>query len=187
MITPPAQSIVRYRVPLLLFWAVALLFSIPRASRVHESLQVEGEPILDSESDAAGRLIREAFPEPIAHFFVVTLSAPGPVDSGGPRAVLASLTEAAEAQPYVTRVLSYLNTRDSNLVSADHLTTFFVAVVEVDEHNTATDRVPAFRRAIHNRMARQEDGVAVDRRIPVRDGQLLCREQDRRGKAHVLA
>jgi len=171
MITLPAQSIVRYRIPLLLFWIVALVLAMPKASRVHERLQVEGEPMLNSESEAAGRLIRDVFPEPIAHFFVVTLRGPVPIDSARPRAVLTSLTEAAEAEPYITRVISYINTSDSSLVSRDRLTTFFLAVVAVDEHNTATDRVPAFRGAIHTRMARQP--AAADYKVFVTGGPAL--------------
>lgn len=154
MISLPARSIVRFRTAIIAFWALVAVLAIPRASRVSEALQVEGEPIKGSEASRANALIRESFAEPIAAFFVVTLQAPDPIDSGAGRLLLERLTAAAESLPFITRTVSYLTSPDSSLISVDHRTTFFVAVVAADRAATATEFVPAFRDAVHSTVER---------------------------------
>ncbi len=163
MITLPARTIVRFRFPIVILWAIAILFAIPRAVRVQEVLQVEGDAVRESESERANQLIRAAFPEPVANFFAVTLDAPIPIDRPESQRILEQLTRTAAAEPYITRVVSYLTTEDSSFVSRDRRTTFFLAVLDVAEDDRSTELVPAFRDAIHTTVQRTPgtDGYRV--------------------------
>ncbi|KPJ93563.1 MAG: hypothetical protein AMS18_05500, partial [Gemmatimonas sp. SG8_17] len=81
MIALPSRSIIRFRAAILVFWSVAVALAWPRASRVDEALQVEGEQLTESETSRSRARILEAFPQPILHFFVVTVEGPSPIDS----------------------------------------------------------------------------------------------------------
>jgi len=116
---------------------------------VHESLRVEGQTLLESESKHAEEMIRGEFPKPVSEFFVVALAGPIPLDSPPYHAFLDSITLQARSEPYISRVYSYLSSPDSSLISADRRTTFFLAVVEPDEGQGAVDLVPRFREAMH--------------------------------------
>jgi RND superfamily putative drug exporter len=154
VITPPAQSIIRFRVFVLVFWVVAAAVAWPKASRVQEGLQVEGQQLSESESQLASTLIREAFPQPVAHFFAVTVSGPLPIDSPPTGRLIDSLSKAVEQLPFVTRVVSYLSLPDSTLLSDDRLTTFFIATVEARENFSPTNYVEEFREVVHNSVDR---------------------------------
>ncbi len=154
MITPPAHSIVRFRAFVLFFWIIAAVVAWPRASRVQDALHVEGQRLSESESQVASGLIREAFPQPAAHFFAVTVSGPLPIDSQPTRRLIDSLTSAVQGLQYVTRVVSYLTLRDSALVSDDRLTTFFVATVEAPDSYSPTNYVAEFRGVVHGTVDR---------------------------------
>ena len=69
MIPLPARSIIRFRSYVLLFWVVVAAFALPRAAKVDEVLKVEGGVLSHSEAQRATRLIQEAFPQPVSHFF----------------------------------------------------------------------------------------------------------------------
>jgi RND superfamily putative drug exporter len=145
----PARAIVRFRFLVLTFWVVAAVLALPHATTVDEAVQVEGGVLSHSESDRATRLIQEAFPQPVSHFFVITIEAPVPIDSPRTRAMIEAVANAAAAESYINRVVSYLLTPDSSLVSADRRTTFLVAAARADSLHDPTQRVPAFRTAIH--------------------------------------
>ncbi len=149
MIAPPARGIVRFRLPLIVLWLIVAALAIPRASKVDQVLEVQGHSLYDSDSQQADDLIREAFQQPIADFFAVTINGPTSIEDPQYQTVLDSLARTALAQPYISRVVSYLDTQDSSLVSADGHTTFFLATVQVDTDRRATDYVAQFRAAIH--------------------------------------
>jgi len=150
LITLPARSIIRFRAAIIVFWAVAVALAWPRAARVDESLQVAGATPAESETERARTLIREAFPQPILQYFVVALSGPDPLDSASTRLLLETLTQAAESEPYISRVVSFLSTRDSSLLSDDGRTTFFLAAAEPSNGSSLTDLVVDFREKIHS-------------------------------------
>jgi len=154
VITPPAQSIIRFRALVLVFWIITALISWPRASRVQDGLQVEGQHLAESESQRAGVLIREAFPQPAAHFFAVTVSGPLPIDSPPTRGLIDSISDSIEQLPFVTRVVSYLSVTDSTLLSDDRLTTFLIATVETPEDSSPTNYVAEFRQVVHGTVDR---------------------------------
>jgi RND superfamily putative drug exporter len=154
LITPPAQSIIRFRAFVLVFWIIAALISWPRASRVQDGLQVEGQHLSESESQRASVLIREAFPQPAAHLFAVTISGPLPIDSPPTRGLIDSLSHSIEQLPFVTRVVSYLSLTDSTLLSDNRLTTFLIATVEAPEDSSPTNYVVGFREVVHSTVDR---------------------------------
>ncbi len=161
MIAPPGRLIIRFRFLVILFWIVAGVLALPRASAVHEVLEVEGETVEGSDSRIAAEMIRHEFPQPISHYFAVTLTGPVPIDSPPYRALLDSLTSSAVREAYITRVLSYLTTDDEELISEDRHTTFFVAAV-APENGSATDFVPFFRETIHGTKERIPWAAAYD-------------------------
>jgi RND superfamily putative drug exporter len=156
VIAPPARAIIRFRFLIILFWIVVAVLALPRAAAVHEVLEVEGETVLGSDSRVAADLIREAFPRPIGEYFAVTLTGPVPIDSAPYAALLDSLTRTADAEPYISRVMSYLTSprEEEFLVSPDRHTTFFIAAASPSTNGSATDFVPPFREAIHGTVER---------------------------------
>ncbi len=160
MITPPAGLIVRYRALILVFWAIAAVVAFPRASRMQDSLSVEGKRLNRSESGTASELIRDAFPEPVGDFFAITVSGPLPIDSAPTRELVEVISDAAFELPYITRVISYLTVQDSTLISDDRTMTFVLATVEPHTEVSPTNYVPEFRDKVHtaaNRLPWSDD------------------------------
>ena len=156
MILSPAKAVIRFRLLVIGFWIVVAILALPRAAAVHGTLQVEGQTLQNSDSRTASDLIRREFPGPLNEYFAVTLKGPVPIDSASYTALLDSLTRVALAEPYITRVLSYLSTpaEEEFLVSDDRLTTFFIAAATGNQTGSATDWVPPFRDAIHGTLER---------------------------------
>jgi putative drug exporter of the RND superfamily len=148
----PARAIIRFRFLIIAFWVVVAAFAIPRASRVNDVLQVEGGPAsgFHTESKEAAAVIRTAFPEPLHEYFIVAVEGPTPIDSAPYRDALRRLTAAAHAQPYVSLVLSALDTDNPAFVSPDRRSTFILAAVDERSADSATELTPTFRRAIHS-------------------------------------
>jgi RND superfamily putative drug exporter len=144
-----ARAIVRFRFLIILLWIAVAAFAGPRASRVHEVLDVEGHAILAGEARAASQILRDDFPQPFTHFFAVTIEGSSPVDSPPFQEALDTLTATARAEPYIASVFSSRTRNDPVLVSADRRATFVVAAVDMAHVDSSTDLTPAFRRAIH--------------------------------------
>ncbi len=171
MIALPARLVVRFRYLIIAIWIAIAAFSIPRASRVHDVLSVEGRPVHPTESREAEVLIRKEFPQPLTQFFAVTVTGPMPVDSASFQNALKKLTAAAESRPYIRLVVSSLTASDSSFVSKDRRTTFFIAAIDEGSADTATDLVPDFRYAIHHAAARLP--AASDYSVQVTGGPAL--------------
>ena len=150
----PAHLIIRYRWTVLALWTLSTVLAVPRAAVVHEALSVEGAMIPDSDSELAAQTIRQAFPRPVADFFAVTVTGPVAIDSAQYLALLDSLSQRATNEPYISHVISYLDTPDSTLVSPDRKTTFMVAALRTDNTLSNTDYVPQFREAVHGTIER---------------------------------
>jgi len=146
----PARTIIRFRFFILSFWVVVAAFAVPRAMSVDEVVAVEGGVLSHSEAQRATRLIQEAFPQPISHFFVITIEAPVPIDSPRTRALIEAVSNAAAAESYINTVVSYFVTPDSSFISADRRTTFLIAAAKADSLHDPTPEVPGFRTAIHS-------------------------------------
>jgi RND superfamily putative drug exporter len=145
----PARAIVRFRFLIIAFWVVVAGFAIPRASRVHDVLEVEGTTAFPTESKAAKAIIRTAFPEPLTAFFIIAVEGPTPIDSPAYHDALRRLDHVARSQPYITLVLSPLTSQSGVLVSADRRATFILAALDDAHGDTATDLTPPFRAAVH--------------------------------------
>jgi RND superfamily putative drug exporter len=191
VITPPARLIVKFRALILFAWAVAAVIAWPRASRVQENLRVEGQRLRTSESNIASDLIREAFPEPVADFFAITVSGPLPIDSAPTRQVVETITEAAGRLPFITRTVSFLTVQDSTLVSDDGLMTFVLATVEVRDGFSSTNHVPEFRDAVHDALDRLPQAEAYEVLVTGRpaldyDVRTVSKEDARLGERKAL-
>lgn len=152
MLGSPARAIIRFRFLIIACWIAVAAFAIPRASRVHDVLEVEGgtSTSFETESRTASGIIRTAFPEPLHAFFIIAVEGPTAVDSPAYRDALRRLANAARAQPYVSLVLSPLDTDNPSFISADRRSTFILAALNEAYADTATDLTPPFRRAIHS-------------------------------------
>ena len=149
VIALPARAIVRFKYLVIAAWVLIAAFAIPRASHVHDVLNVEGRSAHVTESRRAELVMREVFREPMTTFFGVTVAGPMPLDSVPYQAALRALTAAARNQHYIGTVISQLDTDDPTLVSDDRTRTFFIASLDPAYADSATDLVPAFRRALH--------------------------------------
>jgi RND superfamily putative drug exporter len=146
----PARAIVRFRFLIIAFWVVVAAFAIPRASQVHDVLEVEGTTDFPTESKAARRIVQAQFAEPLNTFFIVAISGPTPIDSPAFRDALRRLETAARSQPYISLVLSPLSQNSPVLVSPDRRATFILAAIAEAYADSATDLTPPFRHAIHS-------------------------------------
>ncbi len=147
MTAQAARAIVRLRFLILSSWIALTAVALPRAARVGDVLSVEVGSA-HTESEQVYRIVRDAFPSPIAQFFAVTIRGPMRVDEAPFRTLLDSLTGALRREPAIARVISYRDRRDTALVSPDRRTTFFLAVLGSKESETATTYAPRVREAV---------------------------------------
>lgn len=149
MLGSPARAIVRFRFLIIAFWVVVAAFAIPRASRVHDVLEVEGTTDFPTESKRAKAIVRSEFPEPLSTFFIIAIEGPTPIDSPAYQDALRRLEYAARAQPYISLVISPMSSTASAFVSEDRRATFILAALDETHGDTATDLSPLFRQVIH--------------------------------------
>jgi RND superfamily putative drug exporter len=154
VIGSPARAIVRFRYLIIAFWIAVAGFAFPRASRVHDVLDVEGRTVLATEAHAASRLVTEEFPQPFTHFYAVTLEGPLPADSPAFQRALDTLHAAARRERYIAAVFSPGTGEAFGAVSPDGRAAFLLAAVAPEHADSSTDLTPAFRRAIHAAAAR---------------------------------
>lgn len=152
-----AQLVVKYRLVVLGLWAMTAVMAISRASHVEDVLEVEGRSLKPTESRRAEQTIRSAFPSPVAQFMAVVVKSPRPLADRDFRRFLESLIEVTEEKRYVNRVVSFLTTEDSSLISRDGRTTFFLATITIEKADSATDFVPDLRESLDRRAQRFAD------------------------------
>ncbi len=158
--TALARTVIRFRFLVIALWIVVAAFAVPRASRVNEVLQVEGRSVRPTESARVQATIESAFDKPIAKFIAVALSGPVPIDSAPYPDLIARLSSAALAEPYIDQVFSNSTTPDSSFISADRKTTFLLASFKVAFADSSTRYVEPFRESIHraaNRLPQRSD------------------------------
>lgn len=149
MFGSPARAIVRFRFLIIAFWVVVAAFAIPRASRVHDVLEVEGTTEFPTESKLAKAIVRSEFREPLNTFFIIAIEGPTPIDSPAYQDALRRLEHAARAQPYISLVISPMSSTAAAFVSEDRRATFILAALDETHGDTATDLSPLFRQVIH--------------------------------------
>ncbi len=153
MIRLPARAILRFRFAIIGFWALVAALAVPGARRAGNVLRVEGQASA-TESEQVYRLVREAFAQPVAQYFAITVQGPIPVDAAPFTALIEELVREARAEPYIRQVVSFLDADDETLVSSDRRSTFVVAVLTAEESAIAMLRTPDVRALVRRVMAR---------------------------------
>ncbi len=146
-------------------WAFVMIFSAPFAMQFEGTLSGAGWDVAGSDSQAARQLIERELPQTfpqnliaVYHSENLTVENPGYAD-----AVNASLSRV-ESDPDVAGVVSYFNTSNRRLVSADGKTTYAVVGLRAREDqaaNVAPHLVDALRRDPLNGMQVDVTGKAA--------------------------
>jgi RND superfamily putative drug exporter len=164
VITLPARFIVRLRFLIIAAWAVVAALVVPGARRVGDVLRVEGQAA-STESEQVYRLVREAFEQPIAQYFAVTLRAGVPVDSPPFAPLIEDLSRSLRAEPYIRQVISLKDADEPALVSADRRSTFLVAVLTAEESGAALLRTPDLRTVVRRVVSRHATDVGFEAHV----------------------
>jgi len=146
-------------------WALVMVASAPFAMQFESTLSGAGWDVAGSDSQAARQLIERELPQTfpqnliaVYHSENLTVDGPGYAD-----AVNASLSRV-ESDPEVAGVVSYFNTSNRRLVSADGKTTYAVVGLRAGEGqaaNVAPGLVDALRRDPANGMQIDVTGKAA--------------------------
>jgi len=123
-----------------------------KSPQVVQVLNVTGGSRQLTESRRAEQLLRERFDKPLNDIFVVTIEAPGPVDSAPTRALLDSLVAAFERQAYVATVASFRSTGDSTFRSPDGHSTFIGLAIDAPSGDSVQKLVPPVRALVASAM-----------------------------------
>jgi putative drug exporter of the RND superfamily len=160
-----ARGLVRWRYGVLAFWAVVGAVAIVRAPETPALLNIRGGSARPTEASRTEDLLTNRFSRPIGEFFAVTLQAPAPFDSAGPRGVLDSVLAVLGRQPYIRGLVSYPSTGDSTFVSPDHRATFVIVALEATPGDSAGALVQPVRDLVRATMARVPDGPRYQVRV----------------------
>ena len=132
-----SARIVHHRRIVAIAWIVGCALILPRARHIESVLRVAAR-VEGSESAAVDEQLASRFHSPFAHSMVLVASGvPSPLTPPG-AALLRSLVDSLQSTPGVTRVLSYLDTREPLFIAASAARadgTFLV--VGLDEHRAA--------------------------------------------------
>jgi RND superfamily putative drug exporter len=188
---PLARALVRWRWAVLFMWVAVGALAASRAHHTPELLNIRGGSDRMTESRLAEQMLRDRFDRPLTDYFVVTLEAPAPLDSGRPRMVLDSLISVLRQQPYVRTVVAWPGTNDSTFISADHRTTFLLAALTVTERDTVGKLVQPVRAVVHGTMRTFHDAAAYRAFVTGRsaldlDIRTVSADDSRRGEARLL-
>lgn len=189
--TALARIVVRLRFLVVALWVVVAAFALPRSARVSDSLQAEGGSLRPTEAEAVKRTMLENFQRPTVSFMAVVISGPVVIDSQPYHRLIEVLSSAAEAQPYIDQVVSYLTVADSRLLSADRHTTFFLATLTEDVASSPGHLTPEFRRVIRRAVLSVRDSEGYEVHVTGApaldyDGRLVVAEDARRNELIAL-
>ncbi len=189
--TALARVVVRLRVLVVAVWIVVAALALPRSARVGDSLQAEGGSLKPTEANAVKQTMLENFQRPTVSFMAVVISGPVPIDSQPYHRLIEVLSSAAEAQPYIDQVVSYLTAADSRLVSADRHTTFFLASLTEDVAISPGHLTPEFRQVIRRAVLSVRDSEGYEVHVTGApaldyDGRLVVAEDAKRNELIAL-
>ncbi|MCH8256237.1 MAG: MMPL family transporter, partial [Gemmatimonadetes bacterium] len=189
--TALARIVVRLRFLVVALWVVVAAFALPRSARVSDSLQAEGGSLTPTEAEAVKRTMLENFQRPTVSFMAVVISGPVPIDSQPYHTLVEVLSSAAESQPYIDHVVSYLTVADSRLISADRHTTFFLAALTGDVASSPGHLTPEFRQVIRRAVLSVRDSEGYEVHVTGApaldyDGRLVVAEDARRNELIAL-
>ena len=169
--TALARAVVRYRFLVMAFWLIVAVLAIPRAGRVTDVLQTQGQTLRATEARRVRDIILENFQRPNVSFLAVAVVGPIEIDSLPYQNVLESLSRAAKRESYIDQTVSFLDQPDEGFVSEDRRTTFFIATV-AESYATSAGQVTPWLRAALSQAAVRTEG-AEDYQILVTGGPAL--------------
>ncbi len=165
------RSLVRWRWAVIGLWAVIGVVAALRAGDTVGMLELRGSANSPTEARVADSLLSARFSRPISEFFAVTVQGPARMTTGIPGQLLDSLLAAAEAQPFVSGVVSVRSTRDSSFVARDGRTTFFLVALSPRRSDSIAAAVAPVRQAFDSVLRRFPDrdaySVLVTGRAPL--------------------
>jgi RND superfamily putative drug exporter len=145
----PAETIVRWRWPIVTAWVALTAVMAPLGGRIHERLHVGGENLSHSESTAAEELIRNRFDSPYAAFAAVAIRHPSlTLRSRRYAAYVDSITAALHRLPFVLQTLNWRNAEDEVFRSREGRITFVLIGLSAD--SSATSDTPRLRAAVES-------------------------------------
>jgi RND superfamily putative drug exporter len=165
-----ARSLIRWRWAVIVLWSVIGVVAANRAPHVLDVLNVQGGTNRETEASRAERLIRTRFARSASDLLAITVTAPVPIDSAGPRALLDSLVAGLGREPYIQGLVFYRpgpdslyqstdgrttfrTASDSTLLSADRRTTFIVLTLAAGTTDTSARLIQPLRAVIHGTVA----------------------------------
>jgi len=145
----PAETIVRWRWPIVTAWVALTAVMAPLGGRLHERLHVGGENLSHSESTAAEELIRNRFDSPYGAFAAVAIRHPSlTLRTRRYAAYVDSITAALQRLPFVIQTLNWRNADDDVFRSRDGRITFVLIGLSAD--SSATSDTPRLRAAVES-------------------------------------
>jgi RND superfamily putative drug exporter len=188
---PLARALVRWRWAVLFMWVAVGALAASRAHHTPALLNIRGGSERMTEARVAEQMLRARFDQPLTDYFIVTLEAPAPFDSGRPRMVLDSLISVLRQQEYIRTVAAWPGTGDSTFISPDHRTTFLLAALTVTEGDTVGKLVVPARDAVHGTMRTFHDAAAYQANVTGRspldlDVRTVSADDSRRGELRLL-
>jgi len=161
-----ASALKRWRVWVIVAWAVLAVLLLPRAAHVQRVLEVRGRSTRPTEASRANDVLRRAFPSPFAEYVAIVVQ--GPVPATDPRfgAVLDSLKSGAGRLPYISQVVSLAALGESTLVAPSRHTTFLIgALTNRAAEDVSNNFVPDLRDSIRAILARTPDAAGYDVKV----------------------
>ena len=153
-LTALARFVVRFRFLIIASWVLVAALAIPRAARVDEVLRTEGRSLRPTEAQRVTQIMLDSFDRPTVNFMAVVISGPIPIDSQPYRNIVETLGLAAEGEPYIDHVISYLRAPDPSMVSDDKRTTVFLATIHSDFASNPAGLTLEFRARLNRTLAR---------------------------------
>jgi RND superfamily putative drug exporter len=149
-----ARALVRWRWVVLVVWVLVGAVALVRAPATPALLNIRGGSARPTEASRTEELLAGRFSRPLGEFFAITVQAPAPFDTPGPRATLDTLLGVLERQPYVRGLVSYASTGDTTFLSRDRRATFVIVALEAPQGDSAGALVLPMRDVVKATMSR---------------------------------
>jgi len=140
-----SRALIRWRWIIIVGWTVVGYIAAAKAPQVVQVLDVGGGTRQPTEASRAEQLLRDRFAKPLNDIFVITVEAPGHVDSVPTRPLIDSLLAALGRQPWIGTTASFRGTGDSTFLSRDGRTTFIALALSAPRGDSVGKLVPAVR------------------------------------------
>jgi RND superfamily putative drug exporter len=143
----PAESIVRWRWPIVAAWLAATVAMVPVGRELPQRLHVGGTNLRNSESTRAEEMITARFGSPYATFVAVAIQHPSlKLPNHRYAAYVDSISKALDRLPIVLHTLNWRTADDPTFLSRNGRITFVLA--GLNKNDSATSYVPRLRAAV---------------------------------------